>query len=128
MKQFLIADDSPVIRKVARRIIEDFGFQVSEAENGEHARQLCAETMPDAVLIDWQMPGLSGLDLIEWLAAKPEDERPKIIFCTSEVLVPVMTKAKRAGAGGFLLKPFSRHSIARTLAEMGLIEGDRFAA
>lgn len=128
MKIFMIADDSPVIRKVARRIIEDLGFVVVEAENGDHAQALCADNMPDGILIDWDMQGLSGIELIDWLAHNREAETIKMLYCTSQVMVPEMTKAKRAGAHGFLLKPFNRHMIARKLKEVGLIVPETAAA
>jgi len=128
MKIFMIADDSPVIRKVAKRIIEDLGFVVVEAENGEHAQMLCADNMPDGILIDWDMLGLSGLELVTWLGQNHEAERLKMLFCTSQVMVAEMTKAKRAGAHGFLLKPFNREMIARKLQEVGLLEAEPAAA
>ncbi len=128
MKIFMIADDSPVIRKVARRIIEDMGFVVVEAEDGEKAATLCHESMPDGILIDWDMPGMNGLELVEWLARHPDADRLKMLFCTSQVLVPVMTKAKRAGAHGFLLKPFNRAMIEMKFREVGLIERDMAVA
>ncbi len=128
MKVFMIADDAPVIRKVARRIIEDLGFVGVEAENGIQAMDMCADNMPDIIRVDWDMPNMSGLDLVSWLGKYPGAERTKILFCTSEVLVSEMTKAKRAGAHGFLLKPFNREIIAHKLDEMGLLEMDDQAA
>ncbi|MGB7286929.1 MAG: response regulator [Salaquimonas sp.] len=128
MKIFMIADDSPVIRKVARRLIEDLGFVVVEAENASQAQALCAENMPDGILIDWDMPGMTSLELIEWLRHYPQAEKIKMLYCTSEVLVSEMTRAKRAGAHGFLLKPFNRQMISNKLKEVGLVEAEQFAA
>ncbi|MCO5133025.1 MAG: response regulator [Phyllobacteriaceae bacterium] len=128
MKIFMIADDSPVIRKVAKRIIEDLGFIVVEAADGLQAQALCADNMPDGILVDWDMPGMDGLELIQWLAAYPKAEKLKVLFCTSEVNVPLMTRAKRAGADGFLLKPFNRHMIASKFGEVGLLEEPPVAA
>lgn len=122
MKLFLVADDSPVVRKVARRILEDLGFVVVEAESGTDAQQKCDDNMPDAILIDWDMPGVSGVELTEWLATHPGAERLKMIYCTSEVLVPEMTRAKRAGAHSFLLKPFNREILIEKLTELDLID------
>ncbi len=128
MKIFMIADDSPVIRKVARRLIEDLGFVVVEAENATQAQALCSENMPDGILIDWDMPGMPSLELVEWLKFFPEAEQIKILYCTSEVLVSEMTKAKRLGAHGFLLKPFNRQMILNKFTEVGLIEAEQTAA
>ena len=128
MKIFMIADDSPVIRKVAKRIIEDLGFVVVEAESGEQAQAICSNSMPDGVLVDWDMPGISGVELVNWLGHHPDAEMTKVLFCTSQVMLSEMTKAKRAGADGFLLKPFNRQMLANKFAELGLIEPHQTAA
>ena len=121
MKIFMIVDDSPVIRKVGRRLIEDLGFVVVEAEDGEEALAFARENMPDGIMVDWEMPGLSGIEVIAGLASLPGSENTKILFCTSEVMVPEMTKAKRAGAVGFIMKPFNRNILKAKLAEVGLL-------
>ncbi|MCC0022373.1 MAG: response regulator [Nitratireductor sp.] len=122
MKIFMIADDSPVIRKVARRILEGFGIVVVEAEDGTHAQQLCMENMPDGILVDWSMPGLDGIELISWLSRYPGAENTKIVYCTSQVMVSEMTRAKRGGAHAFLLKPFDRRMLAEKMAEIGILD------
>ncbi|MCB1386446.1 MAG: response regulator [Nitratireductor sp.] len=121
MKIFMIADDSPVIRKVAHRIIEDMGFIVVEAADGIEAQAICASNMPDGILIDWEMPGMDSLELVHWLKMHPGAQNTKILFCTSEVNVPLMARAKRNGAHNFLLKPFNRAMIAAKFAEVGLL-------
>ena len=128
MKIFMIVDDSPVIRKVSRRIIEDLGLVVVEAEGGEEAVAMARENMPDGIMVDWELAGVSGIDVISQLAALPGAESARILFCTSEVMVPEMTKAKRAGASGFLMKPFNRHILKEKLAEAGLLENVGAAA
>jgi two-component system chemotaxis response regulator CheY len=128
MKIFAIADDSPVIRKVTRRLVEDYGFVVVEASDGNSALSLCRTNMPDAILVDWEMPDMHGVDVVREIAAMPEAERCKIVFMTSEMLVPEMTRAKRAGAAGFLMKPFNRKILAAKLGELGLIEPGQKAA
>ncbi len=128
MKIFMIADDSPVIRKVARRLIEDLGFVVVEAATADQAQALCVENMPDGILIDWDMPGMASIDLIHWLSHYPAAEAVKTLYCTSEVLVSEMTRAKRAGVSGFMLKPFNRSMIAAKFVEIGLIDQEQHAA
>ena len=120
MKIFLIADDAPVIRKVMRRILEDIGFVVVEAMDAAQAQQICVNNIPDAILVDWDMPGMKSLEFIQWLSPRMKEHGGKILYCTSEVLVPEMAKAKRAGADAFLLKPFNRQMIIDKLDEIGL--------
>ena len=64
MKQILVVDDSIVIRKVARRILEGMSFEITEAENGQDALNACTRRMPDAILLDWNMPVMDGLQFL----------------------------------------------------------------
>lgn len=56
MKVCLVVDDSRVVRKVARKILEELHFACTEAEDGKQAMEACAQKMPDAILLDWNMP------------------------------------------------------------------------
>ncbi len=67
----LIVDDSRIIRKVARRIVEGLGFEVDEAADGAEALAYCASVMPDVVLLDWNMPVMDGLTFLRRLRAQP---------------------------------------------------------
>ncbi|MEC9342232.1 MAG: response regulator [Pseudomonadota bacterium] len=122
MKIFMIVDDSPVIRKVGRRLIEDLGFVVVEAEDAEQAIIMARENMPDGILVDWSMPGQSGIGLLQELHNLPGASDLKSLFCTSALDVPEMTRAKRAGASGFIMKPFNRKVLQEKLLEVGLLD------
>jgi len=67
MKTCLVVDDSSVIRKVARRILEGLEFKIAEAENGEEAIEACRVEIPDAILLDWNMPKMDGYDFLRAL-------------------------------------------------------------
>ena len=82
MKHCLIVDDSAVIRKVARRILETLSFRISEAEDGEQALSVCRADMPDAVLLDWNMPVMDGYEFLRNLRRLPKGNEPKVVFCT----------------------------------------------
>src|SRR2546422_2776007 len=84
MKTCLVVDDSSVIRKVARRILEGLEFQIAEAEDGEQALDACRHQMPDAVLLDWNMPKMDGYEFLRALRRLPHGDRPKVVFCTTE--------------------------------------------
>ena len=74
MPYCLVVDDSRVVRKVARRIVEDLGFSCEEAEDGQKAYDSCAARMPDAILLDWNMPIMSGIEFLEKLRAMPDGD------------------------------------------------------
>ncbi|HEY6131045.1 MAG TPA: response regulator [Halioglobus sp.] len=120
MKIILVADDAPVIRKVARRLLQDMGFVVVEAETGDEVVAFCRDNMPDAVLLDYDMPGMKSIDVIGEIAQMQNAGMCKVLYCTSELLIPEMTRAKRAGASGFMLKPFNRKILSLKLSESGI--------
>ena len=121
MPHFLVADDSSVIRKVARRICEDFSFTVSEAEDGEQALELCRRKMPDAIMVDWHMPVMDGLEFIKELRGLNGGKDPKVIFCLTEYNLAHVARARRVGADDHLLKPFDKDVVETKLREIGLI-------
>jgi two-component system chemotaxis response regulator CheY len=121
MKHCLIIDDSSVIRKVARRILEDLEFTVTEAEDGGQALLMCRDAMPDLILVDWNMPVVGGVEFLASLRAAPEGRKPKVVFCTSENDVAQIARAMRAGADDYILKPFDREIVEAKLQEVGLL-------
>lgn len=118
---FLVADDSSVIRKVARRICEDLSIRVAEAEDGDEALAFCREEMPDAVMIDWHLRGTEALEVIRQLRDMAHGKEPKILFCMTEFNLAQVARAKRAGADDHLLKPFDKDVMEAKLKEIGLL-------
>ncbi len=121
MKNCLVVDDSSVIRKVARRILEDLSFDISEAEDGLKALEVCRKEMPTAILLDWNMPVMDGLEFLAQLRREPGGEKPKVVFCTTENDIGHIAKAMRAGADEYIMKPFDREIVEAKFAEVGLI-------
>jgi len=121
MKTCLVVDDSRVIRKVARKIVEEIGFSVEEAADGQQALDACRKSMPDAVLLDWNMPVMNGLDFLIKLRQEPEGTKPVVVFCTTENDMAHITQALRAGADEYVMKPFDGDIIESKFAETGLV-------
>ncbi|MCB1476750.1 MAG: response regulator [Rhodobiaceae bacterium] len=121
MKHCLVVDDSSVIRKVARRILEDMGFSIREAEDGAQALTFCDEQMPDAILLDWNMPVMDGLQFLQQLRSSPGGASPKVVFCTTENDAGQIARALRAGADEYIMKPFDRDIMEAKFNEAGLI-------
>jgi two-component system, chemotaxis family, chemotaxis protein CheY len=121
MKTCLIVDDSSIIRKVARRILEALEFQILEADNGEQAFETCRRELPDAILLDWNMPKLDGYDFLRMLRRLPGGERPKVVFCTTENDVAHIARALQAGANEYIMKPFDKDIVEEKFQEIGLI-------
>lgn len=120
MKLCLVVDDSDVIRKVARALLESMGFDVVEASDGPTAIELCQTRGPAVVLLDWDMPDISGIACLETIGSHLHAQRPVIVYCTTENDLQDVARARQAGADAILMKPFDRASLAATLDALGL--------
>lgn len=115
----LIVDDSRVIRRVSRGIVEAIGYRVIEAENGKEALARCAIGMPDLVLTDWQMPVMSGIEFVTHLRAMPGAGSAKVVFCTSKSESTDIHEGIQAGADDYVIKPFDETSLKAKLSRIG---------
>lgn len=118
----LVIDDSRLVRQVSRRIVEDLGFDCTEAEDGKHAYEVCQEFMPDLVIVDWNMPVMSGLEFVEKLRAMENGNHPRVIFCTTEDNLGHIERALNAGATEYIMKPFNRDMIQAKLIQIGMMK------
>jgi len=121
MKSCLVVDDSKVIRMVARRILEGLNFEVIEAVDGKDALDRCLETMPDAVLLDWNMPIMSGIEFLRELRKTDGGNSPIVVFCTTENDMEHIREAMEAGANEYIMKPFDSDILEAKFTQVGLI-------
>jgi two-component system, chemotaxis family, chemotaxis protein CheY len=121
MKTCLVVDDSSVIRKVARRILEGLEFEIAEAENGEEAIEACRRHIPDGILLDWNMPKMDGYEFLRVLRRLPGGDKPKVVFCTTENDVAHIARALHAGANEYIMKPFDKDIVEAKFQEVGLL-------
>jgi two-component system chemotaxis response regulator CheY len=116
----LIADDSRMIRAIARNLIESLGLSVAEAADGREALIQCEHAMPRMILLDWNMPEMDGPAVITALRGRPGPQ-PKILLCSTETRLGVVRAAMRIGASSYLLKPFDRAALAHRIRRFGLL-------
>ena len=117
----LVVDDSRVVRKVARRILEGQGFRVSEAEDGKQALESVRRDMPGCVLLDWNMPVMNGLEFLQALRKEFGPENPPVVFCTTENDIKHIELAITNGAQEFIMKPFDEEILVGKFAQVGLL-------
>lgn len=122
MKTCLIVDDSGVIRMVAKRIIQELGFETAEAADGQIALEMSQESLPDAVLLDWNMPNMDGLEYLRALRQLPGGDKVRVIFCTTENDLRHIQEALAAGADEYIMKPFDKEIVANKFDLLGLLE------
>ncbi len=123
MKTCLIVDDSRVVRKVARRILEELGFTCDEAEDGQQATDFCLDKKPDLVMLDWNMPVMNGIDFLIKLRAMDGGDTPCVIFCTTENDMNHIMQGMQAGANEYIMKPFDKEIVQNKLEQVGLLNG-----
>lgn len=117
----LVVDDSKIVRKLARRIMEGLSFDVREAEDGAQALEACKQAMPDVILLDWYMPVMNGLECVKALREMPGGREPKVVFCTTENEIGHIMQALAAGADEYAMKPFDEEIIRSKLEQVGIL-------
>lgn len=106
--RLLVADDSRMIRKLIRELLQDLGFvSIDEAPDGAAALTLFREKPYDLVLTDWNMPTLSGIDLLRAIRTGPVRHETPVVLFTADVSARRMVEALESGANGFVAKPFA---------------------
>lgn len=118
MKHVLVVDDSSVVRKIARRIIEGMEMRVTEAESCEQALEACGRELPDAIILDASLEGMKPLDFVREIRLAPGGDAPRIIYCAAENDVIHLAGALRSGANMFMMKPFDRAELLSRLQNL----------
>ena len=111
MKRCMFVDSSSVIRKVAKRILGGPDMLVIEAENATQALDMCAADMPDVIVVDTALSDMSAEEFVRSVRRIESPIRPMIAISLIEVDIGTIMRAKRAGAQGYLLKPFNRPQL-----------------
>lgn len=116
----LIVEDSRVIRRISRHIVESLGMVAREAEDGQLALAACDAGMPDLILLDWNMPVMNGLEFLRALRARPDGAAPKVVFCTTEYDAGHIREAIASGADEYVMKPFDHDTLLLKLELIGI--------
>jgi two-component system chemotaxis response regulator CheY len=114
--KILVVDDSKVMRKLVTRAIRQAGFEdaeVIEAEDGQDALEVARRELPSLILADWNMPNMTGIEMLTALRA--EGDNVKVAFVTSESSGAIRLEADAAGASFFLTKPIDPNALAEAL-------------
>jgi two-component system phosphate regulon response regulator PhoB len=128
MATILVVDDEPDIREVIRFALESADFQVLEASHADEARKLLASDSPDLILLDWMLPGRSGLELAQQLKQSPKTRDLPIIMVSARGEEEDRVKGLDTGADDYITKPFSpREMIARVNAVLRRSRADDLA-
>jgi two-component system chemotaxis response regulator CheY len=118
----LLLDDSRAMRMILGRILREHGAEVVEACDGREALDVLAAggPLPDVALVDWNMPGMSGLEFVEAVRADPAYQGLPLVMVTTESEHSQVVRALEAGANEYLFKPFTAESLVGKLSMLGL--------
>lgn len=117
--KILIVDDSKAMRMIVRRTLRQAGFgdhAVTEANNGKEALDAVRQSAPDLILSDWNMPEMSGIELLDSLRA--EGVAVKFGFVTTERTPEMRARASEAGAAFLIVKPFTPDDFKEALTPL----------
>src|SRR5213082_3048981 len=103
----LIVEDEEALTEVLRYNLEADGYEVATVARGDEADLLLKEKSPDLVILDWMLPGMSGIELCRRLRARPDTERLPIIMLTARGEESERVRGLATGADDYIVKPFS---------------------
>ena len=118
MAKVLIAEDDPSIRALIRLTLDSGRFEILEAQDGDSALDTARAERPDLLFIDWNMPGLDGVDVCRALRSEPGTVDTKIVLVTARVQAEERRRALDAGADDYITKPFSPLSLLDKVTEV----------
>ena len=118
MTKILVVEDQEDNRQILRDLLASADYEMVEAENGQEALTAVVEHMPDLILMDIQLPKLSGLDATRKLRADPATAATPIVTITSFALSGDDQKAKEAGATAYLAKPYSPFDLLNLIRKL----------
>ncbi|MDP2354481.1 MAG: response regulator [Beijerinckiaceae bacterium] len=118
MKHVLIVDDSAVVRKIVRRIVEGMELSIAEAEGCCDGLAICTQAMPDAIILDGSLTDMRPLDFVRQVRLLQNGHHPRIIYCSTENDVVHIAGAMRSGANMFMMKPFTQAELSGRLQDL----------
>ncbi len=124
MNTALVVDDSRAMRMILSRTLTESGFEVLQAADGKAALDQMERSGGSfqLVMVDWNMPELSGLDFVLAVRSRPEFNSVRVMMVTTETEIEQMSRALDAGADEYLMKPFTPDAIKDKLRLLGMAE------
>ena len=118
----LVVDDQELFRRgLTMLLAAEPGIEVvGEAGDGVEGTSLASSVAPDVILLDWNMPVMSGMEFLRALGEEPMPRRPKVVFCTTENGMAHIRAAIEAGADEYVMKPFDRETLHSKLQIVGV--------
>lgn len=115
----LIVDDFSTMRRIIKNLLSDLGFTNSvEAEDGHSALSVLRQDAVELVITDWNMPGMSGIELLRAIRADPAFQTLPVLMVTAEAKREQIIQAAQAGVNGYIIKPFTAQTLEEKLVKV----------
>jgi two-component system chemotaxis response regulator CheY len=115
----LVVDDFATMRKIVRNILKQIGFtNIVEADDGAHALEMIKEDKIDFVVTDWNMPNMTGLDLLKNIRATERAKDTPVLMVTAEGLADNVVDAVKAGVDNYIVKPFTAETVQAKIEQI----------
>jgi two-component system chemotaxis response regulator CheY len=123
MPKALVVDDSRAMRMILSRTLSESGFEVAQAADGQAALDTMAREGASIglVLLDWNMPQISGIEVVEKLRAERAYDGVRLVMVTTETEIEQMARALELGADEYIMKPFTREAVEDKLRLIGML-------
>ncbi len=114
--KFLVVDDFSTMRRIVKNLLQDLGYsRVAEADDGASALPILQGGGIDCLITDWNMPGVSGLELLKSVRADPKLAQIPVLMLTAEAKREQIVEAAQAGVSGYIIKPFTAETLKEKL-------------
>lgn len=117
--RFLVVDDFSTMRRIVRNLLKELGYvTVEEAEDGAAALQRLHSDRFDFVISDWNMPNMTGIELLKAIRADGGLQSLPVLMITAEARKENIIEAAQAGASGYIVKPFTAATLDEKLSKI----------
>ncbi len=117
--RILIVDDFSTMRRIVKNLLNDLGYtNTAEADDGTTALTALRQSHFDFVVTDWNMPGMTGIDLLKAIRADDKLKHLPVLMVTAEAKREQIIEAAQAGVNGYIIKPFTAQTLEEKLAKI----------
>ncbi len=117
--KILIVDDFGTMRRIIKNLLRDLGFNnTAEADDGQTALPMLQSTHFDFVVTDWNMPGMTGIDLLKAIRSNPKLASVPVLMVTAEAKREQIIEAAQAGVNGYVVKPFTAQVLKEKIEKI----------
>lgn len=115
----LVVDDFSTMRRIVKNLLKDIGFtNIQEADDGKTALPILQQGGIQFLVTDWNMPGMTGIDLVKAVRANPETASLPILMVTAEAKREQIIEAAQAGVNGYVVKPFTAQVLKEKIEKI----------